>query len=102
MEDERKYEPKPEPEHAPTQLEVLRGVLMLAAQYDAWLTLGELARKTHFPEASISAQLRHLRKLEHGAHCVEKRHRQWEESLRTNTKERIWEYRIQVGAGSSQ
>ena len=40
----------------PTQIDVLRGVLLLAAQVDAWMTLGELARKTEFPEASISAR----------------------------------------------
>jgi len=81
-------------EHLPTQLEVLRGVLQLAAQYGAWMTLAELARKTNFPEASISAQLRHLRKAEHGAYQVEKRRREWEEALKTNTKEKVWEYRV--------
>jgi hypothetical protein len=83
-------------DHMPTQLEVLRGVLLLAAQYDAWLTLSELAKKTKFPEASISAQLRHLRKPEHGAYHVEKRRREWEEALRTNAKEKVWEYRVTV------
>ena len=39
----------------PTQLEVVRQVMCLAAQYGAWMTLAELARKTDFPEASISA-----------------------------------------------
>jgi hypothetical protein len=82
-------------EHVPTQLEVLRGVLLLAAQYGSWMTLGELARKTNFPEASISAQLRHLRKAEHGGYRVEKRRRPWEEALKTNTTERVWEYRVQ-------
>jgi len=82
-------------EHLPTQLEVLRSVLLLAAQYDSWMTLAELARKTNFPEASISAQLRHLRKAEHGAYHVEKRRQEWEEALKTNTKEKVWEYRVQ-------
>ena len=83
-------------EHLPTQLEVLRGVLLLAAQYDSWMTLAELARKTNFPEASISAQLRHLRKPAHGAYHVEKRRREWEEALKTNTKETVWEYRVRA------
>jgi hypothetical protein len=82
-------------EHVPTQLEVLRGVLLLAAQYDSWMTLAELSRKTNFPEASISAQLRHMRKAEHGGYRVEKRRRQWEEALKTNTAEKVWEYRVQ-------
>lgn len=74
----------------PTQLEVVRGVMLLAAQFGSWMTLEELARKTRFPETSISAQLRHLRKEKHGAYQVEKRRREWEEALRTNAKERVW------------
>jgi len=73
----------------------LRGVLLLAAQYGSWMTLAELAHKTKFPEASISAQLRHMRKSQHGGYRVEKRRRQWEEALRTNAAERVWEYRLQ-------
>jgi len=80
--------------HVPTQLEVLRGVMLVAAQYESWMTLEELARKTQFPEASISAQLRHLRKERHGGYHVEKRRREWQEALRTNTNKRVWEYRI--------
>jgi hypothetical protein len=47
-------------EEVPTQLEVLRGVLTLATQYDVWYTLAELANKTisrgqHFgPVASLA------------------------------------------------
>ncbi len=92
MEKERRVET--EREHMPTQLEVLRGVLLLAAQYDAWMTLGELAKKTRFPEASISAQLRHLRKPGHGSFQVEKRRRGWEEALRASTREKVWEYQV--------
>jgi hypothetical protein len=54
----------------------------------------ELARKTKFPEASISAQLRHLRKEGHGAFRVEKRRREWQEALKTNAKERVWQYQV--------
>jgi hypothetical protein len=81
-------------ERMPTQLDVVRQVMLLAAQYDSWMTLEELARKTKFPEPSISAQLRHLRKEEHGAFEVEKRRRIGDEALRTNTRERVWEYRV--------
>ena len=81
-------------EHAPTQLEVVRQVMLLAAQYGGWMTLEELARKTHFPEASISAQLRHLRKVRHGAFQVEKRRREWQEALKTNVKKKVWEYQV--------
>jgi hypothetical protein len=40
-----------------------------------WRTLDEIAHATGDPHASISAQLRHLRKPRFGAYVVEKRHR---------------------------
>jgi hypothetical protein len=39
-----------------------------------WRTLGEIAGETGDPEASISAQLRHMRKERFGAHTVERRY----------------------------
>ena len=39
-----------------------------------WHTLPELSTRTGDPEASISAQLRHLRKPRFGSHIVERRH----------------------------
>jgi len=40
-----------------------------------WRTLNEIAHNTGDPQASISAQLRHLRKQRFGSHIVEKRNR---------------------------
>ena len=40
-----------------------------------WRTLGEIELATGDPQASISAQLRHLRKPRFGSHVVEKRNR---------------------------
>lgn len=37
-----------------------------------WRTLAQIAKATGDPEASISAQLRHLRKPRFGAHTVER------------------------------
>lgn len=39
-----------------------------------WRTLPEIARLTGHPEASISAQLRHMRKPRFGLHTVNRRH----------------------------
>lgn len=39
-----------------------------------WRTLGQIAAMTGDPEASVSAQLRHLRKPRFGSHEVEKVH----------------------------
>ncbi len=58
-----------------TQLHKIRDLMFAASQRGAWMTLGEIARLTEIGEASISAQLRHLRKRRHGRHRVEKRRR---------------------------
>ena len=58
-----------------TQLETIRDLMLAAGRRGAWLTLAEIAELTEIGEASISAQLRHLRKRRHGRHVVEKRRR---------------------------
>jgi hypothetical protein len=91
-----------------TQLEVIRDVLLSAAECteaaamrpyrqlwdpaqlaadSGWMTLRELAELTNYGEASISAQLRHLRKPQFGGYIVDKRRR----GLARNG---AWEYRI--------
>ena len=58
--------------------------------YDAlypgqWMTLSEIHQITGDPEASVSAQIRHLRKIRFGGHQIDKRRRndgnQWEYRL---------------------
>jgi hypothetical protein len=45
------------------------------AMYDEqWRTLAAISLMTGDPEASISAQLRHLRKKRFGSHTVDRRH----------------------------
>lgn len=99
-----------------SQRDVIRDVMLSAAECDTWLTLAELRELTHYGEASISAQLRHLRKAENGALLVRKRRRVEEKLMdtpggesgrrkRTRTpapetvgalhSERLWEYRIE-------
>ena len=58
-----------------TQMQVIRDVMLSASECDTWLTLHEIAALTRYGEASISAQLRHLRKPRFGGHRVEKRRR---------------------------
>jgi len=52
-----------------------------------WRTLAEIEQTTGFPQASISAQLRNLRKIRFGGNMIEKRRRhdgnQWEYQLQT-------------------
>ncbi len=57
----------------------------------AWRTLGEIEAVTGDPQASISAQLRHLRKSRFGAHEVEKR-------ARGERSRGLWEYRVREAA----
>lgn len=63
------------------QLEVIRDFLL---QNRNWFTLSELHGLLQYPEASISAQLRHLRKERFGSYIVEKQRRlpgTWEYKL---------------------
>ena len=56
----------------------------------AWRTLAEIESITGDPQASISAQLRHLRKHRFGAHVVEKRRRE----VPVGTIGGTWEYQV--------
>jgi len=86
-----------------TQLAAIRELMTRAGARGLWLTLGEIAEATEFAEASISAQLRHLRKARHGGHRVEKRcrGRRPAAAARTIRDGRrgpvIWEYRVLAG-----
>lgn len=62
------------------QREVIRAFMLNRE----WLTLREIADDLGYPESSVSAQLRHLRKPEFGLHNVEKRRRAGG----------LWEYRV--------
>ena len=92
-EDSRQYE---------SQLAAIRKLMRRAVLRGAWLTLSEIAKATEFGEASISAQLRRLRKKEHGGYRVEKRRRQPRplgaaRRRRNRDEERapiVWEYRV--------
>lgn len=103
------YDESNDAERVLTQLEVIRDVLLSAAECSrsiahhvdgqaqdwrdsacedgGWMTLRELAELTNYGEASISAQLRHLRKIRFGGYVVAKRHR-------GPASEGVWEYRI--------
>ena len=84
-----------------TQLAAIRELMMRAFSRGVWLSLGEIAEATEFGEASISAQLRHLRKRHHGGHRVEKRRRRPAGAAAAGRKigdarrgPVIWEYRV--------
>jgi len=53
-----------------------------------WRTLAEIEAVTGAPQASVSAQLRHLRKPRFGSYIVDKRRR----------SPGTWEYRVKVAA----
>jgi hypothetical protein len=91
------YDPALDAGRLRTQMEAIRDVLLRAADArddGAWLSLREIELLTHAPQASISAQLRHLRKPQFGAWVVEKRRR--------GAPERgVWEYRLGRPAGAA-
>ena len=76
------------------QRDVLCDVMLSAQQCETWLTLDELAKLTHYPPASISAQLRHLRKPEFGGYEVDKRPRAVGKVLRGEDFGTVWEYQL--------
>src|SRR5260370_14712307 len=76
------------------QRDVLCDVMLSARQCETWLTLEELAKLTHYPPASISAQLRDLRKPEFGGYAVEKRPRAVGKVLRGEDFGTVWEYQL--------
>jgi hypothetical protein len=77
-----------------SQREVLRDVMLSAAQCGSWLTLRELARLTSYGETSISAQLRHLRKARYGAFVIDKQVRRSADSASPPEHGAVWEYRL--------
>jgi len=79
------------------QRDVLRAVMLSASQCETWLTLDELAKLTHYPPASISAQLRHLRKPEFGGYEVMKRQRKFARATHGEDFGTVWEYRLRRG-----
>lgn len=58
-----------------------------------WNTLDDIETETGDPQASVSAQLRHLRKARFGGHTVEKRRK-------GSKKSGLWEYRLKVNPDS--
>ena len=86
-----------------SQRDIIRDVMLSAADCETWLTLGELRALTRYGEASISAQLRHLRRSENGGYEVVKRHREGASPERPGSDGRgecVWEYRIERGMGA--
>ena len=102
------YEQRLDSTRLRTQLEVIREVMLSAGGRhtrasgladsawpdSGWYTLRELAQLTCYGEASISAQLRHLRKPQFGGYVVEKRRRRGE-----GPRAGVWEYRVLARAG---
>jgi len=68
--------------------------MLSANECGAWLTLGDLAALTRYPAASISAQLRHLKKPKFGNFALEKRMRDKADILSANAHGVVWEYRL--------
>ena len=79
------YEPNLDRDRILKQHEALRDYF-LSHGWGKWRTLEELHEITGYPQASISAQLRHLRKEKFGSFIVLKRRRE---------EQGLWEYQVQ-------
>jgi hypothetical protein len=77
------------PELDNVRLDSQLGRVWRAMHNAGWRTLHEIEAATGDPAASISAQLRHLRKPRFGAHTIEKR-------SRGDRKVGLYEYRLVV------
>jgi hypothetical protein len=77
-----------------TQRDVVRDVMLSANERGAWLTLAELGAMTRYPETSISAQLRHLKKPQFGNFEMEKRPRAGLGAELAGGHGVEWEYRL--------
>lgn len=76
-----------EPAHDQTRLSNQHERLKRLMADGEWRTLAEISASTGDPHASVSAQLRHLRKPRFGSYIVEKRHR-------GERSAGLWEYRV--------
>lgn len=56
-----------------------------------WFTLAELSDATGYPQASVSARLRDLRKVRFGGHSI----------ARDHVGKGLWRYRLQIGEGGN-
>lgn len=68
--------------------------MLASSNFGLWLTLRELARLTGYGEASISAQLRHLRKPQYGGFVVQKRCCNEGRIGRRGDPGAVWEYKL--------
>jgi hypothetical protein len=84
------YDEQIDGERLRTQLEVIADVMYQAFNRGQWLSLAEIEGMTGYPQASISAQLRHLKKSVGGNHTVDKRRRSQADGGRGGT----WEYMV--------
>jgi hypothetical protein len=76
------YDKKLDGKRIKKQLDCIRDYMLM---FNSWWTLSELRDVLNYPESSISAQLRHLRKDRFGGYEVNKRRRSGG----------TWEYKVE-------
>lgn len=67
--DGKTYEPAKDRKRLTSQLEAVRGFMLFAG----WKTLQDIAIATGYPQSSVSARLRDLRKNKFGSYRVDRR-----------------------------
>jgi hypothetical protein len=76
------YDPDLDGGRVKNQMDVIRDYML--GTFPRFKTLAEIQGALNYPQASISAQLRHLRKGQFGGYRVEKQRR----------SKGLWEYRV--------
>jgi hypothetical protein len=77
------YEERLDKKRINKQMDTIRDYMLEKWIDGFWITLKEISDWTEIPEASVSAQLRHLRKTRFGGYVVNKRRRG-----------QLWEYQV--------
>ncbi len=85
--DGQTYEPKFDATRLRGEMARVYKVMIMRGMFGHWLTLREISDITGYPEASISARLRDLRKAKFGSHTVNRRRR-------GEASRGIWEYQL--------
>lgn len=79
------YDPNIDKERLRKQHETIRNYMLDGC----WRTLHEISEALKYPESSVSAQLRHLRKKQFGSYIVNKRRRVFSTGVGGT-----WEYQV--------
>lgn len=81
----KSYDERIDKKRLSKQMDVIKNYMIYHGRQGFWRTLQEISAVLVYPESSVSAQLRHFRKLQFGGFIVNKRRRNGKGT---------WEYQV--------